>query len=91
MLELLKYVGKRELYEHIINWKQPHYPLNSKVLMENGINEKRVGRVASLLRDIWADSNFEMTREELLLEHLDIVKQQILDEEQILGKRNRVK
>lgn len=91
VMELLKYVGKRELYEQITDWKQPNYPLNGKVLMENGINGKRVGDVLSRLRDIWADSNFQLTREELLLEHLDIVKQQISHEEEILRKRKRVK
>lgn len=91
MLELLKYVGKRELYEQIIGWTQPNFPLNGKILMENGINGKRVGGVLSRLRDIWADSNFQMTREELLLEHLDNVKQQILGEEEIVRKRKKVK
>lgn len=59
--------------------------------MDNGINGKRVGNVLSGLRDIWSDSNFRMSREELLQNHLESVKQQVMTQEEILRKRKKLK
>lgn len=91
VLELLKYHGKRDLYDQLYEWEQPKYPLNGQSLMDRGVNGKRVGGILNRLRDIWADSNFQMSGEELLQHHLDVVKQQIMDEEEILRKRKKLK
>lgn len=88
VLELLKYNDKREIYDQIIGWEMPKFPITGALLTEHGYNGRKVGAIQSKLRDIWADSNFQMTREELMQHHLAHVQQEVAEEE---NQRKKVK
>lgn len=67
VLELLKLNDKRRLHDQLLEWEMPRYPINGTVLMERGVQPgKKMQRLLSKLRDIWADSNFTMDTDELL-------------------------
>lgn len=86
VLELLKYNGKRLIYDELLDWEMPKYPINGTILMENGYSGRKTGAILEKLRDIWADSNFQMSREELLQQHLSPVQQKVAEEESLRKK-----
>lgn len=86
ILELLKYNGKREIYDQILEWEMPKFPINGTVLMDNGCSGRKMCNILTKLRDIWADSNFQMSQEELLQQHLTDVQQKIAEEESVRKK-----
>lgn len=85
-LELLKYNDKREIYDQLIDWEMPKFPVNGNMLIEHGYSGRKMGAILEKLRDIWADSNFQMSREELLQQHLMHVQQKVAEEESLRKK-----
>lgn len=84
--ELLIYNDKRQIYDVICDWEMPKFPIDGSVLTENGYSGRKVGVILSKLRDIWADSNFTMTAEELMQQHLIHVQERVAEEESIRKK-----
>ncbi|KAH8414044.1 hypothetical protein KR222_003153, partial [Zaprionus bogoriensis] len=66
--QLLKYANKLDLYNQLKAWQTPTFPVNGNMLKSHGLVGKKVGLVISELRLLWADSDFKLTAEELLLE-----------------------
>lgn len=64
----------------------PKFPVNGAVLMENGYSGRKMGAILEKLRDIWADSNFQMSQEELMQQHLTPVQQKVAEEESLRKK-----
>uniref|UniRef100_A0A1A9X1T7 Poly A polymerase head domain-containing protein n=1 Tax=Glossina brevipalpis TaxID=37001 RepID=A0A1A9X1T7_9MUSC len=69
--ELLKYKHKKELYNSLISWEIPPFPVNGNILKDKAsIPSKKIGLILSELKLIWADNNFQLSSEELLEKHL---------------------
>lgn len=86
VLELLKYNDKRLIYDQLLDWEMPRFPINGTILMENGHSGRKMGPILEKLRDIWADSNFSMSQSELLQQHLTPVQQKVAEEESLRKK-----
>lgn len=86
VLELLKYSDKREIYDELLDWNMPRFPINGNILSEHGYSGRKMGAILEKLRDIWADSNFQMAQEELLQQHLTPVQQKVAEEESLRKK-----
>ena len=66
--EVMKYRGETELLTEWLQWKPPLFPIGGKDLKEQGCPP---GKIYSLLLDVlknrWKESDFTMTRDELLV------------------------
>lgn len=77
VLELLKYHGKRELYQQLLDWPIPQFPIKGNVLIANGAPKgPKLGVVLDRLKIIWSNNQYNMTQEQLL-EHLPAVLEEI--------------
>ncbi|XP_037897741.1 CCA tRNA nucleotidyltransferase 1, mitochondrial, partial [Glossina fuscipes] len=77
--ELLKYKHKRELYDKLRSWRIPPFPVNGNILKDRGsIPTRKIGLVLAQLKLIWADSNFQLSSEELLEKHLPEVMENLV-------------
>lgn len=66
ILEVLKY-NNSPLIEDFLKWEMPKFPISGATLKENGIESgKMMGFVLNELKQIWADSDFTLTQEELV-------------------------
>lgn len=69
--ELLKYSNELELYNELKAWQTPRFPLTGSILKQHGLNaDKRMGMIMTALRSIWIDSDFSISGDELLKNHL---------------------
>lgn len=67
VLELLKLNDKRRVYDQLLEWEMPKFPINGVILIENGCPAgKKIKFVLDNLRDIWADGNFQLEQTDLL-------------------------
>ncbi|XP_055603518.1 CCA tRNA nucleotidyltransferase 1, mitochondrial [Uranotaenia lowii] len=67
VLELLRYLGKRDLYQRLHAWRIPVFPIKGNVLLQHGAPKgPKLGEVLSELKMIWAEHQFEMSEEDLL-------------------------
>ncbi|KAH8310635.1 hypothetical protein KR044_002319, partial [Drosophila immigrans] len=64
--QLLKYANKLELFNELKAWETPNLPINGNTLKSHGLVGKKVGQVIAELRLLWADSDFQLTADELL-------------------------
>lgn len=92
VLELLKLNDKKRLYDQLLDWQMPNYPLNGTILMEEKgcPTGKKMKYVLNRLRDIWADSNFTLQKDELL-EHYPMALESYAEEERQGNKRKKAK
>ncbi|XP_065355234.1 CCA tRNA nucleotidyltransferase 1, mitochondrial [Calliphora vicina] len=76
--ELLKYTNKKELYSALKAWTIPKFPVNGNLLKERGCpSQKKMGIILNQLKLIWAESDFKLTAEELLDQHLPAVMENL--------------
>nr|AAO39558.1 LP10544p [Drosophila melanogaster] len=64
--QLLKYSGKLELYNQLKSWVKPDFPIRGNALAQRGLNGMRLGLVMDELKLLWADSDFQLTHDDLL-------------------------
>lgn len=65
--ELLKYKGEEKLLEEFCRWEVPRFPVGGKILKENGVPPgKLYGPIMNQLKDIWIDSEYKKTAEDLV-------------------------
>ncbi|XP_053680098.1 CCA tRNA nucleotidyltransferase 1, mitochondrial [Anopheles nili] len=77
VLELLKYHGKRNLYQQLKYWSIPLFPIKGIVLIANGAPKgPKLGIVMDKLKIIWSNNQYSMT-EEQLLKHLPAVLEEV--------------
>lgn len=75
---LLKYTNKKELYTALKSWPIPKFPVNGNLLKERGCpNTRKMGDILNKLKLIWAESDFQLTAEELLDQHLPAVMENL--------------
>lgn len=63
--EVLKYIGAVEYYNKINEWVPPKFPINGYMIRSQVSHKKMVGIVMTKLKEIWLDSNFKMSVDEL--------------------------
>lgn len=84
--ELLRYHGAMQLLDEFERWIIPKFPVNGSILMEHVPIQKMIGDVLIELKKIWIDTDFKLTREQLM-EHVPSIvielgkKYQMLNEE----------
>uniref|UniRef100_A0A336M097 CSON009557 protein n=1 Tax=Culicoides sonorensis TaxID=179676 RepID=A0A336M097_CULSO len=87
VLELLKYLGKVELYEKLKVWEIPYFPVNGNLIKEHGCpTGKLIGVVITKLKHIWAANEFKSTQEELLRYLPDILKELNIEDGKVKKK-----
>ncbi|XP_022106699.1 CCA tRNA nucleotidyltransferase 1, mitochondrial-like [Acanthaster planci] len=65
--EVLKYRGDKELLERLSSWEIPRFPITGKDLITAGVPKGReFGQILERLRERWMESNFRLSKEELL-------------------------
>ncbi|XP_077992379.1 CCA tRNA nucleotidyltransferase 1, mitochondrial-like [Glandiceps talaboti] len=65
--ELLKYKGEAAMLEELQNWEIPKFPVSGNDLIKIGVKpSKKFGKQIDKLREVWKNSNFTATKEELL-------------------------
>lgn len=65
--EVLKYRGDEKLLNEFNNWEIPKFPVNGKILKENGVPPgKMYGPIISKLKDLWIENNYKHTTEDLV-------------------------
>ncbi|XP_064483449.1 CCA tRNA nucleotidyltransferase 1, mitochondrial-like [Ornithodoros turicata] len=73
--ELLKYGGHRELLESFRCWDMPKFPVNGTMLLERGMRSgPKFAAVLGKLKELWFDSDFSLTTEELLAKLPDVLR-----------------
>lgn len=66
IIEVLKYNNSPFLYEFEV-WEAPKFPINGVMLKEAGVEAgKLMGLVMNELKHVWADSEFNLSAEDLL-------------------------
>ncbi|KAL3872940.1 hypothetical protein ACJMK2_036112 [Sinanodonta woodiana] len=69
--ELVKYLGDQELVREFSQWSPPPFPVSGYDLVGLGVRKgPRFAKLIHELRQLWKQSDFKMTKEELL-EHVD--------------------
>lgn len=72
--EVLKYRAEAELLDRFRCWDVPKFPVNGNMLLERGLRSgPRFATVLGKLKEIWFESDFTMTSEELLKRLPDIL------------------
>ncbi|GFT22259.1 CCA tRNA nucleotidyltransferase 1, mitochondrial [Nephila pilipes] len=65
--EILKYQGAVCLFKELSQWKIPKFPLSGHILIEKGFKPgPKMTEIMTSLKTLWIESNFKMTKEELL-------------------------
>uniref|UniRef100_A0A182W0W7 Poly A polymerase head domain-containing protein n=1 Tax=Anopheles minimus TaxID=112268 RepID=A0A182W0W7_9DIPT len=77
VLELLKYHGKRDLYQQLLEWPIPQFPVKGNVLIANGAPKgPKLGLVMDKLKLIWSNNQYNMSQDQLL-QHLPAVLEEV--------------
>ncbi|XP_055638570.1 CCA tRNA nucleotidyltransferase 1, mitochondrial [Toxorhynchites rutilus septentrionalis] len=67
VLELLRYHGKHELYNQLMEWQIPLFPIKGNLLIEYGAPKgQKLGVVMNKLKLVWSSNQFNMSRDDLL-------------------------
>jgi tRNA nucleotidyltransferase/poly(A) polymerase len=67
VIELFKYKGLHEMITEISEWTPPKFPLTGQDLLDKEIKRGPVfAKTLEALRTVWIDSDFKLTREELV-------------------------
>ncbi|KAK6180846.1 hypothetical protein SNE40_008824 [Patella caerulea] len=76
ILELIKYKGDTALLRTISEWSPPKFPITGHDLTQKNVPKGPIfAKTLNELRNIWKEKNYQITKEELLLELDRIVKQ----------------
>lgn len=74
--ELFKYQGNNKLLNLLQNWKIPKFPVNGNMLLKEGFKRgPKLKIILDRLKELWIDSDFKMTTEELLAEIPSILEE----------------
>lgn len=90
-LELLKYNGKRQIYDQLLNWQMPELPIQKANLTKLGYKKQKADLILDKLALIWADSQFKLSRDELLQQHLPTAAAKVTEELAIQDQKSKLK
>ncbi|XP_072026790.1 CCA tRNA nucleotidyltransferase 1, mitochondrial-like [Amphiura filiformis] len=75
VLEVLKYQGDTHIYEGIKSWPLPVFPVTGRDLIAAGIpKDKKFGHMLNNIRDVWIESDYKLTKDELMVKLLELAK-----------------
>lgn len=86
ILEYLIYRGAKDLHKEMERWKVPSFPLPGNKLAGRIKKASLISKVMNELKSIWADSDFEMTEQELMIQFEKLVQK--YSESGILSNRD---
>lgn len=66
VIELLYYEGKSDLVKDIETWPIPEFPINGNDLKQHIKPGPNFGKVINRLKEMWKDSYYTLSRQELL-------------------------
>ena len=70
--EFLKYKGDEEALAHFTDFRIPQFPVSGTVVKEKtGATGKDIGKVMNMLYQLWRESEYKLTGDELA-EHIDL-------------------
>ncbi|XP_037730281.1 CCA tRNA nucleotidyltransferase 1, mitochondrial [Drosophila subpulchrella] len=72
--QLLKYSDKQELYNQLKSWVKPNFPIRGNALAEHGLKGIRLGLVMDELKLLWADSDFQLSYDDLVKRIPDVLE-----------------
>jgi len=72
--QLLKYSDKQELYNQLKSWVKPNFPIRGNALAEHGLKGIRLGLVMDELKLLWADSDFQLSHDDLVKKIPDVLE-----------------
>ena len=73
--ELLKYRGEAALLEEFANWTPPRFPITGYDLFNHKVPKGPVfAKTLNDLRQMWKESSYQMTKEELMDRIEEVVK-----------------
>ena len=64
--EFLMYTGRLDDLSELSTWQLPDFPVNGRSLIQKVEKPRYIGDAINELKEIWADSDFQMSEEELL-------------------------
>jgi tRNA nucleotidyltransferase (CCA-adding enzyme) len=75
--ELLKYLGQEETLVKFSDWVPPRFPVSGHKLVELGVPKgPKFAKTLNALRQIWKDSSYVLSEQELL-DHVEDLKKKI--------------
>lgn len=90
--ETLKYRGDLEVLQEFCQWEMPRFPVTGQDMKEAGIPPGRsVGMVLEGLKEKWMDSEFNMTREQLIQVELPQVMDSVSERMRTPSKKKKLK
>lgn len=66
ILEFLRHVGDFDTYREILQFEMPRFPLSGTQVAKRVKDPRTVGRVLNRLKELWVESDFDLTADELL-------------------------
>ncbi|KAL0270390.1 UNVERIFIED_CONTAM: hypothetical protein PYX00_007817 [Menopon gallinae] len=64
--EFLKYIGEVEILKEMVVWQLPPFPLSGAEIVQAGtLDPIKVGYIKQKLTEIWIDSGYRLTKDEL--------------------------
>ena len=67
ILELLKYIGRDDIFETFDNWVPPRFPVTGYHLMEANVPKGPIfNKTLNSLKEIWKESNYTLGKDELM-------------------------
>ena len=79
LLELLKYIGRDDIFETFDNWVPPRFPVTGYHLMEAKVPKGLIfNKTLNSLKEIWKESNYTLGKDELMEMVQEIVENPFL-------------
>ena len=83
--EVMKYRGEYDLLNEWDKWDPPIFPVGGKHLVDAGLDSpcqrRMMSRILDKLKIQWKESNFTLTREQLMTQLLDVMEQLELEKQ----------
>lgn len=87
--ELLKFHCRKEIWEIFFIWEVPKFPLDGAILIKHNCpGGREMGTVINMLKEIWAQSKFNLNVDDLL-KHLPQILKNVNQTDQ--GKIKKLK
>lgn len=75
VVQLLRYKGNVDLAEKFLEIKIPRFPVSGSMLKDKVSRRNLIAHLIERLKDIWVDSEFKLTADDLLLEVPEILEE----------------
>ncbi|XP_065216795.1 CCA tRNA nucleotidyltransferase 1, mitochondrial-like [Planococcus citri] len=66
IMELFRFHDREDLIESFKSWKMPYLPIKGENLKEKGVKGVQMGVVINRMKELWIDSDFQLTETDLM-------------------------